>query len=458
MNRIITLTLLFMLLLILLLAILSFIYFNKTTIHAGLSINGIDVSGLNRIEAMEELRGSLTEKLNNKTLALKYEGYEYTTTFEDLGIQFDYYKGITNGFRVGRQGNFFQKLKEIFDCKVYGKNIPLELIYERGKIDILIENIKKDLNENSQDATIEYVNWNFKTKSEVVGKKVQEDLLRTKITQGILHNNEIQIPLKSYVPRVTEELLKKIQYPIAEFTTYFGSSSEARKNNIKVASMKIDGTVTLPSEVFSFNKSTGERDYNTGYMESNIIVDGKFVLDVGGGVCQVSTTLYNAILRANLEIVERHHHSLPVGYVPKGEDATVSYGYLDLKFKNTHDFPIYIQTKVSTSAVTFRIFGGKFDEKRHIGIISILQEKVKPEIEKNINNSLAPGEMVIIQEGRYGYKVNTYRVIYENGEEVKRELISNDFYKPRKYILRVGPESTRESIIQMENAGGKLVK
>lgn len=457
-KRMITIALIFLLLLILLFAVFSFIYFNRTTIYEGVSINGIDVSGLNRMEAMAKLRNSFAEALNNKILVLKYEDYQYSASFSDLNVQYDYYKAVNNGFKIGRKGNIFDRFTDIFDCKINGRNLTLELIYKKGKVDVLIEDIKKDLNVKSQDATIEYVNWNFKTAPEVVGRRVQEDLLKTRIIQGILYGKEIHIPVQAHTPKITEELLKKIQHPIAEFTTYFGASSEARKNNIKIASLKINGSVILPSNVFSFNESTGERSRNTGYMESKVIVDGKFVPDIGGGVCQVSTTLYNAILRGNFEIVERHHHSIPVSYVPKGEDATVSYGYLDLKFRNNFDFPIYIQAKASSSAVTFRIFGGEVDGNIKTKIVSILQEKVKPEIEKHVDNSLAPGATTIVQEGRYGYKVSTYRVIYEDGEEIKRELISNDFYKPKRYILRIGPGSTKESILQIENTGGKLVQ
>ena len=273
-----------------------------------------------------------------------------------------------------------------------------------------------------------------------------------------MDNKEIRIPVKSHIPKITEAILKEIQHPISEFTTYFASSSQGRKNNIKISSIKVNGSVVLPNEVFSFNECTGERTWDTGYMESKVIIDGRFVPDVGGGVCQVSTTLYNAVLRANLEIVERHPHSIPVRYVQKGKDAAVSYGYLDLKFRNSYEFPIYIQSKVTSSVVTFRIFGGKVNENRQTNIISILQETINPEIEKHVDNSLIPGSMIIVQKGRYGYKVNTYKVIYENKKKKKRELISNDFYKPKKYILRVGPKTTIESILQIENSGGKLIQ
>lgn len=457
-KRILVIFIVIMLIFFLGILLISYVLLNRTTLHSGLTINGIDVGGLNGMEAVERLRKSHQEDLENTDMVLIYDNYTYKAKYRDLGVKYDYYKAVEEGYGIGREGNSIHSLKDIITTRLYGKSISLDIIYDQEKIDRLVENIKKDLSINSENAKIEYVNGSFKTTPEVIGQSVNVKLLRSRIIAGLSNQGRVIIPIDKEIPKITEKALSKIEHSLSKYTTIFAGSSHGRKNNIKISAMKIDGQLIMPGEIFSFNKTTGSRSRENGYMESKVIIDGKFVNDIGGGVCQVSTTLYNAALRSNLEIVERYHHSLPVSYVPKGEDATVSYGYLDLKFKNNYDFPIYIRTIMTSYAVTFKMYGGSIGGNRQIDIVSVLEEKVKPQVEKKIDNSLAPWETQTIQEGRYGYKVKTYRVIYEDGKVVQRELISHDYYKPKNRILKVGPNASKQSSIQDNNNRGRLVQ
>jgi len=142
---------------------------------------------------------------------------------------------------------------------------------------------------------------------------------------------------------------------LGEYTTKFGSKAKARNENISHAANSIKGTVIEPGEVFSYNKTIGPTTKENGYKMARIFVRGKKALGYGGGVCQVSSTLYNAAESAGMEIVERHSHSLPVEYVPKGKDAATSYGSVDLKFKNTSPNPVKIDTAVTENSVTVKI-------------------------------------------------------------------------------------------------------
>ncbi|MTI46994.1 MAG: hypothetical protein FH761_04100 [Firmicutes bacterium] len=440
------------------LMIFSYILLNRTTIYEGINISGVDVSKLNRMEAIEKLQNEFEDEINKSVLILRYEDYIYKAKYSDLGVGYDYYKAVEDSLAIGRQKSIIEKLKDILHVRINGGNIGLGLLYDDKKIDRIIEDVRKDICINSEDAKIEYINGSFNITPEVIGQKINIDVFRMRIIAALKSSKEVKVPVEKDLPKITEKMLDKIKANVGGFSTSFGGSSEARKNNIQVATMKINGQLILPGEVFSFNKATGFRNRETGYMISKVIVDGKFVDDIGGGVCQVSTTLYNAVLRAGLEIVERTHHSLPVGYVPKGADATVSYGYLDLKFKNNYDFPIYIRGLANSYAVTFQIYGGQISGSRSIDIVSEIEERVEPDVEKRIDNNLAPWSTEILQQGRYGYKVKTYRVFYEDGEVVKRELISDDFYKPKKYIIRVGPGNSKTSSIQDNNYKGRLVQ
>lgn len=149
------------------------------------------------------------------------------------------------------------------------------------------------------------------------------------------------------------------QQEISSYTTKFKASETNRVFNIQRASNSINNKVILPGETFSFNKTTGPRSYKAGYKKASVIVNGQFIQDDGGGVCQVSTTLYNALLNSNMQIVQRHPHSLPVAYVPKGRDAAVAYDYLDLKFKNNRNVPVTIKSNVSGNTLTVKMYINK---------------------------------------------------------------------------------------------------
>lgn len=165
------------------------------------------------------------------------------------------------------------------------------------------------------------------------------------------------------IPYRTTEDMQKINYILNEFSTSFNSKIKGRSENISIAAASIDGTILMPGQEFSFNKTLGPVSIANGYKYAPVIVDGEFVEGVGGGVCQVSTTLFNSALRSGLGITSRRNHSLPVAYVPKGTDATVA-TYVDLKFKNTLDNPVYIQAFVQDSKIIFRFYGSKDDEKQ----------------------------------------------------------------------------------------------
>ena len=222
------------------------------------------------------------------------------------------------------------------------------------------------------------------------------------------NKDEYEIPLKKLEPQIKVSDLDDGAFPdkLSTFTTNYGTADVNRNANIALAARSINSRVVMPGETFSYNQLIGECSTKTGYKESTIYLNGKLSTGIGGGICQVSTTLYNTVLRANLEIVERRNHSLGVTYVPAGQDAMVSIGTSDFKFKNNRDYPIKVVAYVGPGSITCEIKGVKNETEYEVK----LESKV---IEKDENK----------------YKVETYKLLYLNGKLVSRTWLSKDTYK-----------------------------
>lgn len=236
----------------------------------------------------------------------------------------------------------------------------------------------------------------------------------------------------------------------AQFFTSFPLSSNERKNNIKLASTSLDGTFIDVGAEFSFNKTVGARTEKNGYKTAKIIVGGKFVDGVGGGVCQVSTTLYNAVLLAGLKITEYHPHSLPVSYVAPSFDAMVNSNTADLKFVNVTNNPIYIKTEVNSSQIKISIYGEKMTEK-YVRQSVIVSEIPAPSEQVVVDDaleypSLYEGESKVVSYGKNGYFSEGYLIKYVNGKPVNIAKIRKDKYSPVQGVIVQGKAKKVENI------------
>lgn len=258
---------------------------------------------------------------------------------------------------------------------------------------------------------------------------------------------EIILPVEFIAPDITEGILKSRLFrdTLASYTTYFNTNSENNYNrgiNIGISAESINGTLLLPGEEFSFNKVVGPRTTQKGYRTAHIFVAGRIQDGTGGGVCQVSTTLYNAVLRANLEVKERHNHMFTVGYVPLGHDAAVSYGYADLVFTNTTAYPLQIWAEVSPgNALTFKIKS----TNDYSGLTVKLATKTistTPIKTVYIDDSTLPqGTETVAEKGMEGYVVDTYIRVYNADTLIREEKLHRSVYQmyPRKIIRGNSP-------------------
>lgn len=255
------------------------------------------------------------------------------------------------------------------------------------------------------------------------------------------YEEEYSIPLKTLYPNVTTNQIGNEAFPnqLSKFSTSFSSSGSSRSTNISLAAQKLDGVVIMPGETFSYNQTVGQRTKAAGFKEATAYSNGQVVQEVGGGICQVSSTLYNAVLYANLEIVERSNHGFKPSYVKPGLDATVSWGGPDFKFKNNRNYPVRIKTDTSGKVLRIYIYGLKTDNDYTVTLDAQYVSNVPYKTVYQKDSSLSSGESRVIQSGSNGCKTATYKYLYDaNGTLVSSECISRDTYNPHNKIVAVG--------------------
>lgn len=254
--------------------------------------------------------------------------------------------------------------------------------------------------------------------------------------------DEYTIPLKITYPNVTTNQIGNEAFPdlLSQFSTSFTSSGYNRSNNIILSSAKLNGLVLMPGEEFSYNQAVGQRTKAAGFRKAGAYSNGKVVQEVGGGICQVSSTLYNAVLYANLEIVERTNHYFNPGYVKAGLDATVSWGGPDFRFKNNRNYPIRIVTDTSGKKLKVYIYGLKTDDDCTVVLDPRYISSVPYKTTYQKDPSLATGETRVISSSSNGCKTATYKYVYDkNGTLISSECISRDTYSPHNKVVAVGP-------------------
>ncbi|WP_165916189.1 VanW family protein [Marinisporobacter balticus] len=432
-------------------AIASFLIY-RDTIHDGVTIENLDIGGLSTTEAKNKIQNHFNKLLTDGQIHFVYGDKTWNASGSDISYDYDYTNAVNEAYNIGRKGNYFERLQIIISLFKNAKDINLTPIYDHEKLDAIIYDIQCAIDKQTKDATIKKKNGQFFIQDEEVGlqlnpektKGIFEEALKTYKIQNEIR---VELPVETISPKITSESLSTIHDLLGTYSTKFNANNASRTENIRLAAKTMNGTVLMPTEVFSFNEVVGPRSKEQGYQTAHVIFKGELVDGLGGGVCQASSTLYNAALLSNLEMVERYKHTIPSTYVPKGRDATVSYGVLDFKFKNRFAYPIYIESYVQNNVMQVKIYGHKTDNKI-VKIQSEENEVIKMPLEIKYDSNLPEGEEKIEQKGRNGYKVTTYSNIYEKGKILERKQISKDYYKPQKQIIIKGTKKSAVSNIQ----------
>jgi vancomycin resistance protein YoaR len=300
---------------------------------------------------------------NDIVIQIPEEKQTVKIKLQDLGLTYDLEEALDKAWDIGHKGNLLTKALSKFQAR-QGYIVPLESHWDENVLVKTLEETFQVYNRKAQDASFEVTEDNqMLIHPEQEGREIDTEALKSQIQKLNLEQSSLPsltVPMKPLAkPQITSVQLEELKFTglLAKYTTSFDSSQLNRTENIRLAAKTLDKKVVSPNEIFSFNESVGERTVEAGYKEALVIVGDAFTPGLGGGVCQVSSTLYNAIKIGQLEVVERHPHSLPVNYVPPGQDATVSYPVLDLKFKNTSGGYLLIRTMVGRDTLTFELYG-----------------------------------------------------------------------------------------------------
>lgn len=319
------------------------------------------------------------------------------------------------------------KNEEIINVPVKQKE-PDKIDMEKIHDEIYKEPVDAYITQNPTTVHPNVNGVNFAISVEEATKLLEED------------KEEYRVPLKITVANKTIRDLGEEAFPdvLGTFTTRYDATNKNRSNNISLAAQKINGTVILPGETFSYNKTVGKRTKAAGFKEAGAYAGGKVIQEVGGGICQVSSTLYNAVVYANLEITERSNHCFESSYVAAGRDATVSWGTLDFKFKNNRQYPVKIEASANSGVNKITIKGIKEDKEYEVVIQSKVTSIIQMPVQYQENSDMNEGEERIIQYGHNGCTSVTYKILKLNGATISTELMSTDYYKPLERIIEKG--------------------
>lgn len=420
-------------------------------IVAGVHVGSLDLSDLSVMQANERLK-LLSDKLVNTKVNLLYGENTWTVDAKTLGVSLDYENTLQKAIQIGHTGSILNQLRERHQVKRQGANID-------PVVKINLSMLKKGILVKAGEIIREPVNAGFqimlddtvKTVPGRMGTKLNYDTLQRDIIQTLAKDNDqivtVELPLITVPPQrdIQDILTMGINGLISRYDTQFDAGQVGRTYNIKVAAAALDDILISPEEEFSFNRVVGPRSSEAGYKNANVIINNELVQGLGGGVCQVSSTLYNAVLLANLKVTDRSNHSLPVSYVPIGRDATVVYDAIDFRFRNNKNYYIYVKSSVVGNTLTIKIFGNKEAAPR-VEVASWVTETINPQIIYEKDPHIAIGEQVVKQKGNKGYKTTTVRYIWENGEK-NTETLPDSFYRPSNRIIAIGAAKEKPSVV-----------
>ncbi len=345
-----------------------------------------------------------------QNINLIYKDKEYVINPNDINLNYNIEESVEKAYNYTKESTYIENVKKYFELKNNPKKIDLKSSYDEVMLSDKLDKISKDINIDKINAKI-YIsdNGDISYTPSTTGKELDIAHLKESIYNSIEEKNYNDINIKVDIkdPNIETKDVKSINSLLAEYSTKFstGPGHEGRNENIKIASDKTSNILLMPGEEFSYNNLTGTRNKANGYKDAGVIVNGKIEQGTGGGVCQVSSTIYNSVLYSGLELTSIRNHSLKSTYVPVGRDATVTDGGIDFRFKNPYNHPIYIKNTVSNGVVTSKIYGNSNDKKNIDIKVDLFKE-----------NGLDAAK--------------TYRVYKdESGKVLKEEYVAKSVYK-----------------------------
>lgn len=415
----------------------------KGRVAPGATVMGRPLGGLTR-DGAEEALLQMARDYWDERIELRYGVRVFAVRTLHLGLSLDARATLERAWAVGRDGGLVARLAARVAVRrgetVVRPVIRVEPAVLRGGLIELAHQVDVQPINATLDQQTGLVHPGKPGRQLVLGaaERMVRELIAEADPTGPL---QAELPVTGLPPRVTISDLAGVERQvIGRFTTYFDSGVTGRSHNIARAAAAIDGEILHPGDTFSFNETVGPTNAERGYEEALELVKGKFVTGVGGGACQVSSTLYNSVLLSGLQVVERYNHGRVLAYVAPGRDATVDYGGLDFRFRNNTAYPLQLRATVADGAITTWFVGrGPVDE---IIVQTYDHQEIKPEIGETVDESLPVGGRYVEEKGVTGLKVTVARVWTTGGVEVRREVVSQDTYPAYPEVVKVGPKLT----------------
>lgn len=413
-----------------------------TTIHTGVYIDGIDVSGMTEAEAEAEMN-AYAKELAAETLTLEIGDHQLTPTLSDLGLSSTNMDVIQEAAQLGKTGNIIQRYKDRLDLEHENKNYQLTWTLDEALVQEYVESQCTQFDQEAVDATLKRSGGSFEIVKGQEGRVLDVDGSVQAILNFIENewahvDGSVTLPIETDSPRGTEEELSKVKDVLGTFTTSYKTSNGNRSQNITNGTELINGTVLYPGDTFSAYETVSPFTEANGYEMAGSYLNGQVVDSLGGGICQVSTTLYNAVIRAELEVTERSGHSMLVSYVDPSSDAAIAGTYKDLKFKNDTDAPIYIEGTTSNKTVTFTIYG---EETRPAGRTVKFVSKTLSTTPAGVQIIADPGQpigYILPASGHTGVVAELYKYVYVDGVEESVTKFNKTTYRMSPRTITVG--------------------
>ena len=411
---------------------------------AGLKVGGQDLGGLTREEADQKIE-EYVNSIQNQTITLKVGEQAFETSSEELGFHWSNRDAVEETVAQLTEGNLLKRYMANMDLQQEGAEISIETAVDSEKVAAFVNEKCTDLSGAAKNATITRENGQFVVTPSEKGVTVDIDAtvqaINEAVADGLDEPLEVEAVVTESDPAITTEMLASIQDVLGTCTTDFSSSGSARVKNLQVGSSKINGKVLMPGETLSGYECMQPFTKANGYESAAAYENGQVVDSIGGGVCQIATTMYGMALEAELEITQRQNHSMTVAYVKPSMDAAIAGTYKDIKITNNYSTPIYIEAYTSGRKLTFTCYGQETrPENRKVEYISETLQRIDPgaPIEK-VNNSLAPGTRRKVSSGHTGLRSRLWKVVTVDGVETERTLLHTDTYNASKAIYEVGP-------------------
>lgn len=417
-------------------------------IVAGVSCEGISVGGMTKKQAKAAIEAEM-KQIHNEKVTLYVDDEKTSAKIDSLGAVADADKTVEEAYAIGRTGSIFEKYS---DVKKKEHKLLAYRQYDKAKFEKKIEKATRMIITEPRNASVKRENGKFVVVKEKTGYTLNMDETFANFKKAVESGkNKVKLDVVKKKAKYTSKDMADIKDVLGTYTTEYGGSPYGRKINVANGASKINGSMVYPGETLSVYETVSPFTKENGYALAGSYENGQTVQTYGGGICQVSTTLYNAVIRAELKIVERFPHSMTVHYVPRSADAAIAGTHKDMKFKNNFDTPIYIEGKANGSTITFTIYGKKKDPKRTVEFLSETTQ-VNESTESTISDATLPaGEKVVQSYGHTGYTARLWKIVKINGKQVSKKVFNNSTYMSTPTVYRIGTKPAQEATTAAQN-------